>query len=102
MSLKDKEATYLDLVEKTEQQTDKIKRVDRLTGDFASAILETIQADLSHDEIVAALTIGHYLGSKNQSSSPDYSFLFAQLDYWEAVYLEAEEHWARRYRGEEE
>jgi hypothetical protein len=101
MSLKDKEATYLDLVERTEQQTDKIKTVDRLTGDFAFAILKAIQADLSHDEMVAALTIGHYFGSKNESSSPNHSFLFAQPDYWEAVYLEAEAHWARRYRSNE-
>lgn len=102
MNEKHKQAAYFDLVEQTEQQTDKIKTMDRLTGDFAFAILKAMQADLSHDEMVAALTIGHYLGSKKESSTPNYSFLFAQLDYWEDVYLEADEHWARRYRGDEE
>ena len=93
--------TYRNLVRETEQTTRQIPETSRLAGSFAQALLEGMQAGLSHEEMIAALTIGHHLGCMSQSVAPDYSFLSSQLDYWEAVYLEAEEHWARRYRGDE-
>lgn len=51
--------------------------------------------------MITALTIGHFLDSKASGISRNNLFLFAQLDYWEAVYLEAEEYWTRQYRGDE-
>ena len=42
------------------------------------------------------IPFGACFGSKNESTLPDYYFLFAQLEYWEAIYLEAERFWLQR------
>ena len=102
MTPNDKEKAFHYLLEQTKQQSANISSVDRLAGTFSHAIFQAFQAELRHEEMIEALTIGHYLGSKASRTSPDYPFMFAQLEYWEAVYAEAEQYWLRRYRGDTE
>ena len=95
-------AAYLDLVRHTEQQTSQIPAVDRLTGAFSHSVFQAMQTGLSHEELLAAVIIGSHLGRQRENEPPNFPFLIGQLDYWEAVYLEAEAYWARRYRSNDE
>lgn len=55
-----------------------------------------MQAELSDDEMQLAVIIGHFKGCDHENSSPDYPFVLAQLEYWQAVYFEAERFWLER------
>lgn len=102
MSEKFRETAYFNLVDEATQNTGKLREMDRLTGTFAQAVFQAVQVGLSHNEIAAALTIGHQQACRREDVEPAYSPLFVQLEYWEAVYEEAQEFWAKRYRGDEE
>lgn len=97
-----KQRVYFNLAHQAELQTRLTEDSDRLAGTFAQAIFQALQADLTHQEMIAALTIGHHYGCKKNGASASYEFLCAQLDYWAAVHTEAEQFWLRRYRGDEE
>jgi len=94
-------AAYLNLVHRTQEQTPLALTADRLSGAFAQAVLQAIQAELSDEEMQLATIIGHFNGCKNMSLVPDYPFIIAQLDYWQGVYLEAEQFWVERSHIEE-
>lgn len=102
MSEKIRETVYFNLVDEAAQNTVKLSEMDRLTGTFAQAVLRALQVGLSHNEMAAALAIGHHHACRREDVEPTYPLLFVQLDYWEAVYEEAQEHWAKRYRRDEE
>lgn len=89
-------AAYLNLIHRTQEQTPLVPTADRLTGSFAQAVLQAMQAELSDEEMQLAMIIGHFNGCKDASLVPDYPFVFAQLDYWQAVYFEAEQFWMER------
>lgn len=89
-------AAYLNLIRRVEEQTSLVPTADRLTGTFAQAVLQAMQGGLSDEEMQAATIIGHFNGCKDAFLPPDYPFVLAQLEYWQAVYLEAERFWLER------
>src|SRR5687767_3910383 len=97
-----KSAAYFKLIYETEQQTLNTVSVDRPTGLFAQVVFNAMITGLSHEEMRAAATIGHHRGCKRENASPDYTSLFDQLAYWEAIYDEAEQFWFQRCRTDNE
>ncbi len=89
-------AAYINLISRTQEQTSLVAGADRLGGTFAQAVLQAMQAELSDEEMQLAVIIGHFKGCKDVNTLPDYLFVLAQLEYWQAVYFEAEEFWLER------